>query len=44
MQIDSIRLVKKVFELSISDQLPDTSANNAITDLALVIKQQGCHF
>ncbi len=37
-------LVKKVFELSISDQLPDTSANNAITDLALVIKQQAVIF
>ncbi|MGJ8630893.1 MAG: hybrid sensor histidine kinase/response regulator transcription factor [Glaciecola sp.] len=32
-------LVKKVFELSISDKLPTSTANAAITDLSLVIRQ-----
>jgi len=32
-------LVKKVFELSVSDKLPETSSSAAITDLSLVIKQ-----
>lgn len=32
-------LVKKVFELSVSDKLPDTKHNTAITDLSLVIQQ-----
>ena len=32
-------LVKKVFELSVSDKLPEASTNAAITDLSLVIRQ-----
>ena len=32
-------LVKKIFELSVSDKLPETSTNAAITDLSLVIRQ-----